>query len=414
MGLEKTTVDAATLRDEASEDGVGALGLSQSDTECRTFQAKILEIEEVETGTLIRVDGSPLFPGGGGQPPDRGWVDGQKVLAVLGHEQLIIAERPAASTVTIEVDWSHRFDMMQQHTGQHLISAIASERYGWSTLSFHLSEESAFVVLDTPTLDESQRQTLEEQVNASIRSALPVSPRLATESDLSGGGIRCRKLPEVRAGGLRLVEIKGIDLNTCGGTHVSNTAQLQVVRLTKSDPHRGAIRLYFEVGNRVIGRAWRDAAVHHQLNLMLSCSVPQYEDSVRRLQAETKSAAKLIKRLRQDIAEMEATHHPLPPDQSVTVLNLKDKDMGQLGKMAQILLNRDAGRAFVLLSKQSQNDWLLLMVAHETWIDSEGRGILSRLNGKGGGAGGRLQGKVHSDDLVQEFLTSQGIDCDSD
>ena len=148
MGLKPTNVDSQTLKDAAAEDGVGALGLSQSDSQLRTYQAKVLKAVEVEEGVEIEVDASPLFPGGGGQPPDRGTVDGAAVLEVMGHQHLRVRHAPIGDTVKIEVDWGHRFDMMQQHTAQHLLSALALNERAWVTLSFHLSEESAFVVFD--------------------------------------------------------------------------------------------------------------------------------------------------------------------------------------------------------------------------------------------------------------------------
>ena len=149
-------------------------------------------------------------------------------------------------------------------------------------------------------------QALEDEVNAVIRDARAIVPRLATDADFESNQIRCRKLPDVRTGGLRLVDIDGIDLNTCGGTHVSNTAQLQVVRLLKTESHRGATRLFFEVGGRVLTRARQEAMVHHSVNQLLSCSVSQYAESIERLLKETKAAAKTIKALQLSKAKAEA------------------------------------------------------------------------------------------------------------
>ncbi len=404
MGLKKTVVKNETLQVVADDDGVGALGMSQTQTECRQYDARVISITKRDNTVVVQVDASPLFPGGGGQPADRGWVNGALVLEVVDHEHLVLEQSPNAETVLIEVDWARRFELMQQHTAQHVISSLALKEFGWSTLSFHLSMDSAFVVFDVDALLPGDILSLEDRTNAVIREGRSVRPRLATERDFESGKIRCRKLPDKRSGGLRLVEIDGMDLNTCGGTHVSNTAALQMIRLTKVEPHRGAVRVYFEAGERILTRLRHDALVHHQVNQPLSCSVEQYSTQIERIQRESKSTAKRIKFLEMSGAEHEAQTAVIRAETTETLIVTDNKDMGQLNRMAQILTKRDAEQQFILLSRHADNDWMVLMAAQQAWIDHRGRSLLTRLEARGGGGKGRLQGRTTSGSLVLDYI----------
>lgn len=404
MGLKKTEVNNETLQVVADEDGVGTLGLSQTDTLCRQYDAVVLGVTLTQEGALVQLDASPLFPGGGGQPADLGTVDGRPVLSVIDHEHVLLAKPPESEQVSVEVDWDRRFDLMQQHTAQHVISSIALKEFKWSTLSFHLSMDSAFVVFDVDALLPGDILALQDRANDVIRQARPIRPRLATDSDFTSNQIRCRKLPDKRSGGLRLVEIEGLDLNTCGGTHVDNTAALQMIRLTKADAHRGAVRVYFESGARIFKRLHNDAAVHYRVNQLLSCSVDQYSAQIERLQKDGKAAAKRIKYLEMSAAEHEARTVVINPAVAETLIVTHDRDMGQLNRMVQILVNRAPEHQHVLLSRTSGDDWMILLSGPQSWIDDFGRSLLDRLEAKGGGGKGRLQGRTSSGDAVRAFI----------
>lgn len=413
MGLKRTKIESTELQSVAEEDGFGALGLSQTETSCRRVTASVLSVTHADEGVILEVDQSPLFPGGGGQPADHGWVNGKPILSVLGHTQLLVREAPAEATIEIDVDWDRRFDLMQQHTAQHVISGLALSEFSLATLSFHLSLDTAFVVFDTAELSDGVVASLEARTNEVIRDARAVVPRLAEDADFEPGRIRCRKLPDKRSGGLRLVEIEGLDLNTCGGTHVNNTAALQMIRLIKKEPHRGATRVYFEAGGRVLSRLRRDAAVHYEVNQLLSCSVEQYAEQIDRIQKEVKSAGKKIKYLEMMIAEQQANAFALDGVQDEYVFECVDKDMAQLNRMIQILSTRKPETAFVLLSKQAADDWLVLMTGSENWLANRGKAILSGLGGRGGGKG-RLQGRVSSCTAVRAFLDAGRLSTDGD
>ena len=198
-----------------------------------TLDASILGVGDDAGRAYAVLDDTILFPEGGGQPPDHGLVnevsvlDVQKVEGEIRH-YLAAPVTPGAARVLL--DWERRFDHMQQHTGQHLLSALAQDRFGWLTTAFHLGPEVSDVELDARGLSAAGLTALEDAVAAEIRAAHPVRPRRVTFEEFRALPVRTRGLPEDHAGDVRLVEIEGVDLNTCGGTHLSNTAEIEVDR----------------------------------------------------------------------------------------------------------------------------------------------------------------------------------------
>src|SRR5664280_1407985 len=203
---------------------------------------KELTTEIVETGVeggvpFAVLAETVLYPEGGGQPADRGWLGGVEVTDVQRREATIrhfLARPVEAGPVTVRLDWVRRFDHMQQHTGQHLLTAVAADRFGWPTTAFHLGERR------DPELD--------------------VADPLA---------VRTRGLPASHQGDVRLVGIAGTDLNTCGGTHVRSTAEIEVIKLLGAEPMRGGTRLTFVAGGRVRARLGTHEALNARLRAAL-------------------------------------------------------------------------------------------------------------------------------------------------
>ena len=198
-----------------------------------------LDVEVLETGVeagraWARLSDTVLFPEGGGQPADGGWLGEVPVDDVQRREGEVVhylASAVAPGPGTLRLDWTRRFDHMQQHTAQHLLSALAADRFGWETTSFHLGEVTSDVELAVAALPPAGLAELEEAIAAEVRAARPVSTRRVPPEALPGLAVRSRGLPAGHVGDVRLVEIAGLDLNTCGGTHLASTAEIECVAL---------------------------------------------------------------------------------------------------------------------------------------------------------------------------------------
>ncbi len=218
----------------------------------REAEAEVVAAGEQGGRPFVVLSDTLFYPEGGGQPADRGTIAGVAVLDVqrAGGTIRHLLERPIApGSVRLALDWERRFDHMQQHTAQHLLSALAEDRFGWKTTAFHLGPAVSDIELAVPALAEETREALEEAVAAEIRAARPVRPRRVTREEFERlEAVRTRGLPDGHAGEVRLVEIEGVDLNTCGGTHLASTAEIEALHLLASEPMRGGTRLHFAAG----------------------------------------------------------------------------------------------------------------------------------------------------------------------
>ncbi|MGZ6988830.1 MAG: alanyl-tRNA editing protein, partial [Thermoanaerobaculia bacterium] len=226
-----------------------------------TLDASVLASGDDAGRPYVVLDDTILYPEGGGQPPDHGFLNDVEVLDVQkkgGEIRHYVAAPVAPGPARVRLDWDRRFYHMQQQTGQHLLSAVAQDRFGWQTTAFHLGPEVCDVELDVRSLSPANLETWEEAVAAEIRAAHAVRPRRVTLDEFRALPVRTRGLPEGHAGDVRLVEIEGVDLNTCGGTHLSNTAEIEVVALLSVETLRGGARVFFVAGRRARRRLAHD------------------------------------------------------------------------------------------------------------------------------------------------------------
>jgi len=228
------------------------------DAYSKNFRARV--VEAADSGRRVYLDRTFFYPTSGGQPYDLGTLGGQRVVEVVDEEDRIshILERPLSAEhlnaeIEGEVDWNRRFDFMQQHTGQHLLSAVLADLYDIPTLSFHMGDLASTIEVGAASIDSKRIDQAEERCAQIVGEARPV---LATFED-ANADLGLRKASE-RTGTLRIISIEGIDRSACGGTHVRTTAEIGPVLIRKQDKVRGNVRLEFVCGLRALRRARAD------------------------------------------------------------------------------------------------------------------------------------------------------------
>ena len=338
-----------------------------------------------------------LYPEGGGQPSDRGTLNGVAVLDVQKTDGAIrhtLAAHVAPGPAAVRLDWERRFDHMQQHTGQHLLSAVAQDRFQWATTAFHLGAEVSDVELAVPALAPADLARLEEAVAAEIRAARPVVPRRVPLEEFRALPVRTRGLPEGFTGDVRLVEIAGVDLNTCGGTHLSNTAEIEVVALLGTEALRGGTRLFFAAGGRARRRLKRHEDRGAALRAALGAPDEGLVDAARAKLGQLSEAQKALRRAGESLAEA-AADALLAGGARVARAHWEGRDMAFVQAVARRFAERAGARA-ALVTATAGGQHVFALGAGEGFGDAQalGREIAALLGGKGGGSGRVFQGKV--------------------
>ncbi len=282
----------------------------------KEFTARVMHCEVLPpdvnsgiTGTVwgLILDRTAFYPTSGGQPNDLGKIGDANVLDVRdeGDEILhLVDRRPADPEVNGCINWPRRFDHMQQHTGQHLLSAMFQERFGLPTVSFHLGTDFCTIDLRGPEPAEEILEGAERAANQIIFEDRPVNVRYGTADQLSQLGVR----KEVnRDGILRAIEIEAADLQPCGGTHVKSTGQIGVVLVRRCTKVRQDWRVEFVCGGRAERLARHDFQLLRQAAEKLSCAPEDLVSAASRALTERDVNFKNLRAAQQRLAEAEAT-----------------------------------------------------------------------------------------------------------
>ena len=250
----------------------------------------------------VVLDRTAFYPTSGGQPHDIGVLGAARVIDVIDEEQRIVHVVDGAlpiGPVRGAVDAARRRDHMQQHTAQHLLSALAGDRYKWETASVHFGTEHSAIEFATATGSEKQLADLQRWTNDIIGEARAVNVAFEDADVAELAGLR---KPSRRSGEIRVITIAGIDRSACGGTHVASTSEIGPVLLLDVEKIRGHLRMGFLAGARVLTHARTGDATLAALARSLGCAVNQLEEIVWGRQQESKSLRDQLSKLEQEVA----------------------------------------------------------------------------------------------------------------
>lgn len=375
------------------------------DSFLREFEAHVVSCEPDPDahGKRWRVvlDRTAFYPTSGGQPHDTGKLGGANVVEVADSEdsEKIVhytsAEVPAG-TVRGTVDWGQRIDHMQQHTGQHILSAAFIELLQFPTVSFHLGREVSTIDLDAPSIVPRHLEEAERRANEIIFDDRVVTVRFGTAQELAEAGIR-KKVE--REGILRAIEIEGFDRQPCGGTHLARTGQAGMLLLRKMERRRDSWRVEFVCGFRALNAARADFSTLTQTASLLSCGLPDVPASVAKILEERRGQHSFVKRMEGRLAELEAKallaqiSSSGPSESKAATAVLEDATPAYLTLLAAkitaetnaiaLLASRTSGHVVFAQTKGASADMGALL-----------REVFSGFGGKGGGTKDFAQGKL--------------------
>jgi alanyl-tRNA synthetase len=281
--------------------------LYHADSSLREFTARVVKRTPGERGPVVVLDRTAFYPTSGGQPHDTGTLDEIAVLDVWEDDDGAVAhllERvPDGDEVRGVIDWERRFDHMQQHTGQHLLSAGFVHLLAAPTVSFHLGSEDSTIDLNVPELDWESAFRVEADVNRVIWENRPVEVHVVDEADIHT--MPLRRPPKVR-GTIRVIWIKGYEAAACGGTHVQRTGAVGVLKITRLERYKGGIRVGFLCGGRALADYQRVLRTVQEASADLSVHPGQLVDAVGRLRSDAKEASRAARAAENALMALEA------------------------------------------------------------------------------------------------------------
>ncbi|MGC9399169.1 MAG: alanyl-tRNA editing protein [Anaerolineae bacterium] len=281
--------------------------LYYADSKLRSFNATIVARAETERGPAVQLDRTAFYPTGGGQAHDTGTLNGIPVRDVWADDEgevwHLLDRLPTGDAVQGELDWARRFDHMQQHTGQHLLSAAFLRRFNANTLSVHFGAEENTVDLDLPQLTWEAAFKVEDEVNRIIWDDRPVEARFVTGAELAQMDVR--REPQVEDH-IRIVRVAGFDATPCGGTHVERTGEIGLVKLTGVSSYKGGVRVAFLCGKRALHDYRRAFQLLETLKRTLTVGQDELPDAVARLQDELKEHRRALHEAREALSALEA------------------------------------------------------------------------------------------------------------
>lgn len=372
----------------------------------RSFKARVLSCEERRTAAgesrfAVVLDRTAFFPEQGGQKADRGTLGGAKLLDAEINEGVIVhildVPLEAGSEVEGEVDWARRFDFMQQHTGEHILSGLANRLYGAENVGFHLSERE--VQLDfSVQLSEAELEALEHAANQAIFRDIPVKAYYPDAEELAALNYRQKK---ELTGGIRIVELEGVDCCACCAPHVARSSEVGILKILSAMNYKGGTRLYIACGMRAVKDYAARIREAQQLSKLLSAPQGELSAAVVRLQekamaAEQRAAetalALILLRAEAAARDKAQMHEPTNAEADGLCLILPPLPESALQRAVKPLKELFSG-VVALFSGDDESGYAFLMFGDSV----DWKPFLAELRtrgGKGGGGKDRVQGRL--------------------
>ncbi len=387
--------------------------LYYQDATLRTFTARVVARQDTARGPAVQLDQTAFYPTSGGQPHDTGALNGSAVLDVWedddGAVWHLLAQAIAADEVTGEIDWARRFDHMQQHTGQHLLSEEFMRAHNAQTIGFHLGSEASTIDLDIPHLSWEHASRVEDAVNRIVWENRAVNIHFVTRDELAN--IPLRKPPQV-TGEIRVIWVADYDASACGGTHVSRTGEIGIVKITGIERYKGGVRVEFLCGARALRDYQRALRMLQRTSAALSVHQDELHDAVTRIQDDAKSAHKALEQARGELMEVAADRlwEETPAEDGIKriVAHWDDRTFADARVIAARL--RERSRTLLLLAVTEEKGVRLVCARSANLPDVNAgtilRAALDPLEGRGGGPPEIAQGGAphHTHDEIMDAL----------
>lgn len=365
------------------------------------LQTTIVAQEQKEGRAVVLLEETIFYPTGGGQPHDLGTINGVPLVDVFeegGKVYHVLARPLEGSSAHCILDWERRLDHMQQHSGQHLLSAIFADEYGYPTESFHLGEVHCSIDLAVENLSPEKRLGAETKANELIFQNLPLTTYTLAPEERNSKPLR--KIPDLE-GPLRVVEIQELDYSPCSGTHVTSTGQIQLLKILGSEKYKGMTRVYFICGGRALADYSRKHEVCTGLGALLSVPEGELEERTKLELERRRQLEKELEGVKQELLSFKAAA-VVAEGNSPYFLDLPEASIEEGQQLARAVLNLasavvviNLGDRLILAHNLPQGPHLGQLVKEQALP----------LGGRGGGSATGAQVYFPQAEGLEQFLT---------
>jgi alanyl-tRNA synthetase len=382
--------------------------LYYADSYTRDFEAHIVEHLTLNGHPAIILKDTYFYPTSGGQPHDTGSIGTAQIIDVITRDKdgaviHILDQTIEGNTAEAHIHWERRFDHMQHHTGQHILSQAFIQIANASTIGFHLSENSVTIDLDVPPLATETVNNVEDLANQIIYENRAVTAQIINKDD--AGSVRIRKLPDhLLTDGLRVVEIADFDMTACGGTHVRQSGEIGIIKILKVEKRGEKSRVEFRCGGRALQDFREKNSLINRLTAELTVSMDEIPDTFSRTQEQVKTLQRDLKAATSQLISFEATqlleNAAQQGEMRVITSVFPGRDMNDLKLLASkltaekqvvALLGSTGERANIVFSRSAD-------LIHD--MNALLKSTLETLGGRGGGQPTLAQGSAPADETA--------------
>lgn len=393
----------------------------------KQFTATVEKVTQDEDNkTYIVLNNTAFYPTGGGQPHDTGKIDEFEIVNVEeidGEIRHYVADSADVSTlageVNAEINWQRRFDHMQQHAGQHILTAAFVELFDFPTVSFHLGTDSVTIDLQSTQVTEEQLLAAERLANDIILENRPIETKWVTAEEAAEYPLR--KALKVE-GPIRLVIIPDYDYNGCGGTHPTSTGQVQAIKILSTEKMKQNIRVHFVCGGRVINTLHTQNAVLTDVAKQLSTPKEEAHHALRKVMATAKATEKALNDANDQLLQFEAKEFVTSAadhDSTVIIKAFNERSIQQLQKLAKFMTEQSENLSVALIGEFEDKYQIVAARGKSgtTNMKEVLQAVLPLIEGKGGGnemlaqgGGAKTIDRLSLIDAIIEASMSNGND----
>lgn len=373
----------------------------------KEIEARVVDKIYIDGKYYITLNRTIFYPHlSGGQPGDKGNINGIEVVEVYEEGSNIIhviKENIHSDKVSLNIDWENRLDNMQQHTGQHLLSASFYKLYNGETVGFHIGKDYVYIDVTLPELSEDEVRRIEIYTNRIISLNFPIKSYFVEKNDMNK--LPIRQQPAANSN-IRIVEIENIDFSPCSGSHLRSTGEIGLIKVRKWEKYKGMVRIEFICGNRALyDYDWKNKAIK-DISLLLSSKDKDVYNKVQILFNQKEELTKENRYLKEELYRYRADellNTAFKIDNISFVSGIfDDMDLKDMSTLASHLNNTPS---LVQLLGAEVDDKAHFIVSRSQDIHTDLKNILANIcqdfNIKGGGSPNKVQGSCSFDDLEQ-------------